>query len=87
MRLLDSAKAPAAQRAPRPASGLPRQARACVVGLEGNGAEAERLAAMGLAVGTVFEVLRGGGSLAVKVGESTLALGPEWAAALRVVEI
>lgn len=73
--------------APLTADALPRDARACVVALSGDPAQRERLTAMGLGVGAVFEVLRAGSGLAVRVGESRLALGREWAAALHVVRL
>ena len=74
---------------PRPlrASQLAASARACVVGHDGEPGESERLAAMGLGVGATFEVARAGRAMTVRVGESTLALGESWAAALTVVEL
>jgi Fe2+ transport system protein FeoA len=73
--------------APRLASELRPDVRACVVGHEGDPAQCERLSALGLGVGAVFQVLRAGACMRLRVGESTLALGEGWATSLAVVEL
>jgi len=78
-----SSARPAAHRA----TDLPPDARACVVGHEAEAGRCERLSAMGLGIGAMFRVLRAGTSMTVRVGETTLALGPEWASALTVVRL
>jgi Fe2+ transport system protein FeoA len=78
---------PSSTTSPRLASELGRDVRACVVGLQGDAAQNERLSALGLGVGSVFEVLRAGACMTLRVGESTFALGAGWAAALTVVEL
>ena len=74
-------------KSPRLACELRSDVRACVVGHEGDPAQCERLSALGLGVGAVFQVLRAGACMTLRVGESTLALGEGWASSLAVVEL
>jgi len=69
------------------ASGLEAGSRALVVSVEGGEAVVERLASLGLVPGTRFRVVRGGSPMAMAVGETRLALGPDWADALVVVDV
>ena len=75
------AAAPAALRASHLGAGT----RAMVTAIEGGECVVERLASLGLVPGTRFRVVRGGSPIAVAVGETRLALGRDWAAALVVV--
>ena len=74
-------------KSPRLACELRADDRACVVGHQGDAAACERLSALGLGVGSVFQVLRAGACMTLRVGESTLALGEGWASSLAVVEL
>jgi Fe2+ transport system protein FeoA len=67
------------------ASHLGAGSRAMVTAIEGGEGVVERFASLGLMPGTRFKVMRGGSPMAVAVGETRLALGPDWANALVVV--
>lgn len=76
-----TAAAPVALRA----SHLRVGSRAMITAVEGGEDVIERFASLGLVPGTRFKVVRGGSPMAVAVGETRLALGPDWAEALVVV--
>ncbi len=67
------------------ASHLAAGARGMVTAIVGGEGVIERLASLGMVPGTRFRVMRGGSPMAVAVGETRLALGPDWADALVVV--
>ena len=67
------------------ASHLGAGSRAMVTAIEGGEGVIERFASLGLVPGTRFKVMRGGSPMAVAVGETRLALGPDWANALVVI--
>jgi Fe2+ transport system protein FeoA len=69
------------------ASDLAHGARGLVTGVEAAPEVVERLAALGLAPGAVFDVRRAGSPMTVAIGASRLALGRTWADALRVVAL
>lgn len=71
----------------RPATSLLAGDRVLLVAVDGGEAVVERLASLGLVPGTRLRVVRSGSPLAVAVGETRLALGPDWADALRVVRV
>jgi Fe2+ transport system protein FeoA len=56
-----------------------------ITAIEGGACVVERFASLGLVPGTRFKVMRGGSPMAVAVGETRLAFGPDWAEALVVV--
>jgi len=64
---------------------LPRRARGIVVGHSTDAATAERLSALGLAVGASFTVMRSGERATVRVGESRIGLGPELTCAVHAL--
>jgi len=68
-----------AQPACRPADQLEQGKFAIVVDLDAEPRDVERLNSLGLCVGATFRVQALGGA--------SLALGPEWTRALRVVEL
>ena len=67
------------------ASHLGAGSRAMVTAIDGAHGVIERFASLGLVPGTRFKVMRGGSPMAVAVGETRLALGPDWADALVVI--
>ena len=67
------------------ASHLGAGSRAMITAIEGGACVVERFASLGLVPGTRFKVVRGGSPMAVAVGETRLAFGPDWAEALVVV--
>lgn len=69
----------------RPLGDLPRRARGVVIQHETDPATAERLSALGLAVGASFTVVQAGPRPTVQVGESRIGLGPELACAVRAL--
>jgi Fe2+ transport system protein FeoA len=64
---------------------LPRHARGIVVAHATDAATAERLAALGLAVGAAFTVMRSGDRPTVLVGASRIGLGPELSCAVHAL--
>ena len=69
---------------PIPVSRLRAGAYALVTAVEGAHAVVERLAALGVVPGTALRVVSTGATMAVAFGESRVALGRAWAAAIQV---
>lgn len=70
-----------------PADQLVQGKSAIVVDLDAEPRDIERLNAMGLRVGATFRVQAAAPLFRIQLGGATLALGPEWTRALRVVEL
>ncbi len=70
-----------------PADQLVRGKSAIVVDLDAGPRDIERLNAMGLRVGATFRVQAAAPLFRIQLDGATLALGPEWTRALRVVEL
>jgi Fe2+ transport system protein FeoA len=68
-----------------PIARLPRKAKGVVVHHQADAATAERLAALGLPVGAAFTVVASGTRPTVRVGESRIGLGPEYASAVHAL--
>ena len=64
-----------------------RGARLLVASVEGGSGVVERLASLGLVPGATFRVMSAGSPMAVAIGETRLALGRDWADALRVIPL
>ncbi len=76
-----------AQPACCPADQLVRGRSAIVVDLDAEPRDVERLNALGLRVGATFRVQAAAPLFRIQLDGATLALGPEWTRALRVVEL
>lgn len=72
---------------PCAAAELRRGAAAVVVDVDAPPCDAERLSALGLCAGATFRVQSPAPLFRIELGGHSLALGPEWCRALRVVEL
>lgn len=72
---------------PRAAGELARGAAAVVVEVDAAPCDVERLSALGLCAGATFRVQASAPLFRIELGGHSLALGPEWCRALRVVEL
>jgi Fe2+ transport system protein FeoA len=72
---------------PVPAWRLPRGVPAVVTHVEGGPAVVERLAALGVVPGMALRVVRHGSPMALAVGDARMALGDEWASAIRALPL
>ena len=70
-----------------PADELERGCSAVVVEVAASPKDAQRLSALGLCAGATFRVQSPAPLLRIELGGHSLALGPEWSRALRVVQL